>query len=189
MSLNAASLKLMADKGFTAHDIAEIAAANEQAPDSAADKRRTWDRERKQAKREAERNSTGLSTGNPPDGFPNDRDILTPPIPPNVISNEITPPIEISDEVKPEHVVEAWNVMADQAGLPKAKLTPERRKKLRPFLKRHSADDITEAIWAIPRSPFLRGDNDRGWRANFDFLLQPASFTKITEGTYDQQAP
>ena len=182
MSFNAAALKLMADKGLTAHDIAEIAAACETSIDSAAEKRRAWDRERKAEKRaEAKAKSGGMSTGNPPDGFPNDNDILT-PSDPHVISDEITPPSEI--QLKPEHVLEAWNAMAGESGLPKAKLTPERRKKLNTFIRRHQIDDITEAIWAVPRSPFLRGENDRGWKANFDFLLQPSSFNKILEGTY-----
>ncbi len=43
---------------------------------------------------------------------------------------------------------------------------------------------LTEAIWTIPRTPFCLGENDRGWKANFDFLLQPTSFTKLLEGTY-----
>jgi hypothetical protein len=88
--------------------------------------------------------------------------------------------------VSPEQVIEAWNVMADGAGVPKAKMTPERQRKLRSFVRRHPIDDITEAIWAVPRSPFLCGENDRGWKAGIDFLLQPSSFTKLIEGTYDR---
>jgi hypothetical protein len=38
---------------------------------------------------------------------------------------------------------------------------------------------------ALERSAFCRGENDRGWRADFDFLLQPKSFTKLLEGAYD----
>jgi uncharacterized protein YdaU (DUF1376 family) len=96
------------------------------------------------------------------------------------------PPPTESIEVRPEHVLEAFNAMADRNGLPKAKMTAERRRKLRAFVRRHPIDDITEAISAIERSPFCRGENDRGWKANFDFLLQPTSFTRLTEGTYDR---
>lgn len=77
MSFNAAALKLMADKGLSAHDIAEIAAAAEQSCDSTAERRRAWDRERKREKREAGRLSGGMSGGNPPDKGSNDKDILT----------------------------------------------------------------------------------------------------------------
>lgn len=154
---------------------------------AALESRRKNERERKAGQRAKSRVVTGHN-GTARDTPPNDRDILTPPVPPQVISDEITPPIQKSDsEVSPENVIEAWNVMADQAGVPKAKMTPERRKKLKTFVRRHAADDITEAIWTIPRSPFLRGENDRGWRANLDFLLQPSSFTKIREGVYSEQ--
>jgi hypothetical protein len=101
-----------------------------------------------------------------------------PPISP-VVSSETTPPAD-----PPTLVLEAYNLMAAEAGLPKARMTPERRKKLRTFTARHKVEDITEAIWAIPRTPFLCGENPRGWKADFDFLLQPKSFTRILEGSY-----
>lgn len=91
---------------------------------------------------------------------------------------------EPDDKLRPEHVLEAWNETAERIGSPKARMTDERRKKLRPFIRRWSADDIAMALSAIERSPFCCGENDRGWRANFDFLLQPSSFTKLIEGTY-----
>lgn len=170
--MNSATIAVLIAKGLGSVDILEVAQAME-AVDSAAEKRRAYDRQRKRDKR-----STGNSAGIPPDGFPNDIDTLTPPKPP-VISNEITPPA-----IKPEHVLEAWNAMAVRAGVPTARMTPERRKKLATFLRRNKADDITEAISAVECTPFCRGENDRGWKASFDFLLQPGSFTKLIEGTY-----
>lgn len=179
MSFNAAALKLMADKGLTARDIAEIAAANE-ARSSAAERQARY-RERRRNERNVTRNVTPS---------PNDIDILTPSVSPNGISDEIPPPSENSPdaepiELRPEHVVEAWNDLAGRYGLPLVKkLTPERRKKLNTFIRRHTIDDITEAIAAIPRSPFLLGQNGRGWQASFDWFLEPRNLTKLTEGTY-----
>ena len=89
----------------------------------------------------------------------------------------------------PNDVIEAWNDVADDCGLPKIiKLTPERKRRLAQRLRENSFDEFAEALRAIRRSKFLRGDNPRGWRANFDFLLQPSSFTKLLEGYYDQTA-
>lgn len=103
------------------------------------------------------------------------------------VSNE-TVPISPEDEIpalKPEHVPEVWNARLVPLGLPAArKMTPERRKKLNTFIRRHTIDDITEAIAAIEVSPFLRGENDRGWKPNIDWMLEPKNFTKLTEGTY-----
>lgn len=182
MSFSLSMLKQMKAEGLDFDACIRVLEADEPKIDTAAEKRRAWDRERKAEKR-AEAKSGGKSTGNPPDGFPNDNDILTPPIPP-VISDEITTPSEII-ELKPEHVVEAWNDLAARCGLPLVKkLTPERRKKLNTFVRRHSIDDITEAIAAIPRSPFLLGENGRGWKASFDWFLEPRNLTKLTEATY-----
>jgi hypothetical protein len=177
VSLNADTIAVLIAKGMGAVDILDVARAMERRADTTGAARQARHRAKKKA-------SNGVTVTR--DGFPNDIDILTPSVPP-VISDEITAPSENPDdppEVKPEHVLEAYNAVAERIGLPKARMTPERRKKLCGFVKRHPADDITEAIHAIECSPFLRGENDRGWKADFDFLLQPKSFTKLIEGTY-----
>lgn len=195
MSLSAAILDALADAGATREqiiaamkaDIAERAAT--EAARIEAQKEGNRDRQRRKRERDnAKSRDVTDVTRDARDTLPNDKDILTPPVPPQVISDEITPPIENPKPISPEHVIEAWNVMAVEAGVPKAKMTPERRKKLAMFIRRHPIDDITEAIWAVPRTPFLRGENDRGWKASIDFMLQPSSFTKIIEGTYGEQS-
>jgi hypothetical protein len=75
--------------------------------------------------------------------------------------------------------------MAGRVGLSKAKSFDQmRRRKTLTLIKTRSTDDITEAIAAVERSPFCRGENDRGWKADFDFLLQPKSFNRLIEGFY-----
>ena len=86
--------------------------------------------------------------------------------------------------------MEAWNIVAAKHGLPLVKkLTPARQRALNARLRQHTIEDFTEAIAAIGRSPFLHGENNRGWRADFDFLLQPTSFLRLIEGTYDSADP
>ena len=76
--------------------------------------------------------------------------------------------------------------MAERKGLPKVKLlTAQRTKHLKARIRDYAIDDFTDAISAIERSRWLCGENDRGWKADFDFLLQPKSFTKLIEGSYD----
>lgn len=95
-------------------------------------------------------------------------------------SVETDPPLTESE------VVEAWNSRMVPQGFPAVKrLTPERKRKLKARLRENSIDDWQEAMSALERSPFCRGDNNRGWRADFDFLLQPKSFTKLLEGAYE----
>lgn len=172
MSLNASTIEFLLSKGLTGEDLLVVAQCMEQRRDPTNADRQARHRAKK-------RNAVTVTR----DGFPNDIDILTPPTPPTN-SNELASSDPEIEEVTEEHVIEAWNVMADEAGLPKARMTPERRKKLKTFIRRHRPDDITEAIWSIPGTPFLIGENDRGWKADLDFLLQPSKFTKIVEGTY-----
>jgi hypothetical protein len=72
MSFNAAALKLMADKGLSAHDIAEIAAAAERRSDPTATERKR----RQRAKEKSERDMSRRDVTRDP--APNERDNLTP---------------------------------------------------------------------------------------------------------------
>lgn len=81
----------------------------------------------------------------------------------------------------------AFNRMAAEVGLPEAQGLIRKR---RLALKARLQDCGGIAGWRIAMdrvrsSPFLRGDNDRGWRASLDFLLKPESFAKLMEGAYD----
>lgn len=88
--------------------------------------------------------------------------------------------------LEPAHVVEAWNELAERIGLATIrKLSASRTLKLKARLREYTVDEWREALAAIERSSFLRGDNNRGWRADFDFLLQPSTFIKLIEGCYD----
>jgi len=158
-----------------------MALARAEAAQEILEKRRAKDRERKAIPRnstESEESVEIHDKGSPEVPPP------APPLPKPSKTSPLSPPKIEEDRVDPEDVLEAWNVMAEDAGLPKAKMTPERRRKLNTFVKRHPVDDITEAIWAVPKSRFLCGENDRGWKANIDFFLQPSSFTKIQERSF-----
>jgi hypothetical protein len=54
--------------------------------------------------------------------------------------------------------------------------------------ERPNPDEWKEAIRKINSNPFLRGENDTGWKASFDWLLKPGNFTKVIEGVYDRGA-
>lgn len=93
-------------------------------------------------------------------------------------------------ELKPEHVLDEWNQVAERHGLPKVRrLIGPRLQKLRARIRDHPLDDWMDAFNAIERNPWMHGDNDRGWRVDFDFLLQPNSFQKLIEGSYDRAQP
>lgn len=86
-------------------------------------------------------------------------------------------------------VIDAWNHMANQAGLPKCeKFTDKRRKSCLARLKSDGLDAIMRAIERIPCSSFLRGETGSWSGASFDFLMRPDTVTNILEGKYDDRA-
>lgn len=85
----------------------------------------------------------------------------------------------------PEVFREHYNAIALLLGLPKCwKLTEKRKAALRARIKEFGEDGVCEAIEALKQSAFLAGANDRGWRANWDFVMQPSSMVKLLEGAY-----
>mgnify|MGYP001809868668 CR=1 FL=1 len=85
---------------------------------------------------------------------------------------------------------DAYNDLAAEAGLPKAQaLNDQRKAKIRQRLGECGGlAGWLDALGKIRGSPFLRGENDRGWKASLDFVLQQSSFTRLMEGSYDQQS-
>ena len=83
-------------------------------------------------------------------------------------------------------VIDAWQERMVPQGFPAIrKMTGQRERQLAARLRDSTLDEWLQAMAALERSAFCRGENDRGWRADFDFLLQPKSFTKLLEGAYD----
>jgi hypothetical protein len=86
----------------------------------------------------------------------------------------------------PHPVIQTWNDMASECGLPKAQSTKKRMAALKVRMNEAPFQDgWKEAIAKIPSSKFLTGDNDRGWRADLDWFLKPDSVVRIIEGKYD----
>ncbi len=86
--------------------------------------------------------------------------------------------------------IEAWNAFAGEHGLAKVqKLTDARRTRLHRRLNDLGGlDGWRAALDRVAASSFLLGENKTGWRADFDFLLQEKSLTKLMEGGYDRSS-
>ena len=65
------------------------------------------------------------------------------------------------------------------------KSNASRNKKARARLAECSEDEWIECIKQIAASDFCNGKSERGWRATFDWLLQPEVRLKVLEGKYD----
>ena len=103
-------------------------------------------------------------------------------------SGDAHPPAndDLDEGLSQDDVIESWNELAAIKGLPKIRtLNTHRRRQLAARLREFpDPEDWRRAFRHIHDTPWLCGDNDRGWRADFDFLLQPKSFTKLTEESY-----
>ncbi|GEC40122.1 hypothetical protein JOH52_002808 [Sinorhizobium meliloti] len=112
----------------------------------------------------------------------------TPPSPKPQSSIPPSPPKGGSSPTGVDQVVTAFSEMARQSGLsvPRA-VTASRRRSLLLRIEEHGLPAVLDAIQRIGRSRFCRGENDRGWRADLDFLCQPKSFVSILEGKYDDR--
>lgn len=72
--------------------------------------------------------------------------------------------------------------------LPRAtRLTDKRRGAINAVIKEFGEDAFKEALLKVERCPHLIGDNDRGWRADFDWLTNKNNLLKVIEGRYDQK--
>ena len=84
-----------------------------------------------------------------------------------------------TDEIRT--IMDAWNT------LPLEKLRGiknNRRKLLAARIKEYSLKDVLEAIEKVRGSPFLLGQNRKGWQIKFDWFVRPNNFPKVLEGNY-----
>lgn len=103
---------------------------------------------------------------------------------------EIRPPAQ-DDRGILDEAVSKFNAVAEDLKLPKVqRLTEPRKAALRARLRECGGLDGWDVAMAkIRASPFLRGEGNRSWKADFDFVLQLKSFTKLMEGGYDDRVP
>ena len=87
----------------------------------------------------------------------------------------------------PRQLQAAWNETAHEA-LPRCQeLGDRRRRTAAARLRERPIDGWRLVVERINASRFCRGENDRGWVANFDWLIRPDTATKVLEGQYDDR--
>ena len=96
---------------------------------------------------------------------------------------------EIEEEKKKidyDGIKDAYNSLCPS--LPAVKsLSDARRKAIKARLNSYTVDELNEAFMKAEASDFLKGKNDRNWRANFDWILKDANIAKILDGLYDNR--
>ena len=67
-----------------------------------------------------------------------------------------------------------------------SRMTDARRAAVRARIAECGPDSVTAVFDAIAASPFLCGQNDRNWRADFDWVFGPGNYVKILENNYKE---
>ena len=81
-------------------------------------------------------------------------------------------------------LVDQWNAIPGICHV--RKITPDRRASFTTRSKDAGwLADVPEALERIAKSSFLKGENERNWKADLDWFFKPSSLNKIVEGKYD----
>lgn len=93
---------------------------------------------------------------------------------------------EISN--KPQQLADRYNAIC--TNLPRVvRLTDKRRRAVRLIHdKGYTPEQLDEVFRKAQESSFCTGQNDRHWKADFDWLLNESNLVKVLEGKYDNPA-
>lgn len=85
-------------------------------------------------------------------------------------------------------LAEYFNSKLPSNGMPQVRcITPNRKAAILAREKEHGKNAIIQVIDNATESPFLNGDNSRGFIASFDWIFRPKNFPKVLEGNYGRR--
>ena len=103
------------------------------------------------------------------------------------VPSELPPPKQtICEKVSCEQIVNLYNSIC--VSLPRViQLNDSRRVKIKQRIKEFkSIEKFKELFTKSEQTPFLTGENNRGWKANLDWLMEnDKNYLKVFEGFYD----
>jgi biotin operon repressor len=129
-------------------------------------------------KRWADNQSTVLTSQ--PDRPVNDDDETSQPRLPK-------PPLTTPTEAKASYkvVIDHWNAKSKASGIPAVRvLNHSRQQMLNGRIKEHGLEVMLEAVDRVHASPFCRGEQGDGRKADIMFILQPKTLPRVLEGFY-----
>ena len=103
----------------------------------------------------------------------------------DVVEAEAEPTREQADRTPYKQILDLYHEIC--VSYPKVvKLTDRRKKTVKARLNGgYTLEDFKKLFEMAELSSFLKGNNDRGWKADFDWLTGESGMTKVLEGKYN----
>ena len=106
------------------------------------------------------------------------------------LEEEVEEEIE-NKSIKYNEITKIYNSVCKK--LPQVKkLTAARKSSVKARIEEYNPEDVErfflDFFTTIDNTPFLNGENKRGWTADFDWIMNPNNFIKIYEGKYNVKA-
>jgi len=105
----------------------------------------------------------------------------------NLSDNEVkTATATGGGEVPYTQILEMYNQLCETQGLrPIRSITGNRKAQTAAQFKEHKLSGFFDLFNKVTTSIFLCGGGERGWKADYDWLIAPANMQKVLEGKYD----
>lgn len=102
----------------------------------------------------------------------------------NKVDSSIEEPTK-AEKVPYKEIVEKYNSLLG-GKLPRVTvITDKRKKSMNTCVKQFGIESIDTVFNNVLNSPFLTGDNNKGWKCDFDFIFTASKYVKIMEGNYN----
>lgn len=110
----------------------------------------------------------------------------------NKLNSDIDNSISINTNTTPKEEYSVNDFVNDYnsicKSLPKCRtLTDKRKKKVKYLLNKFTKEQILQVFNKLEASDFCKGINNRGWKADFGFILSEDKFVSALEGKYDNK--
>lgn len=106
------------------------------------------------------------------------------------LSSHKTPQKKVIKDTITKEIIYMWNSFAkdnDLSSVLDIKKYSTRERNLKTRIKENNLN-FQELLKKIKRQPFLLGENDKGWRITFDWVLLPSNYIKIMEEQYKDRS-
>ena len=96
-------------------------------------------------------------------------------------------PVEAEAEKTPySQIIEMYNALCEKTGLRAIRSVSGKRKiQTAARLAEYGLNDFVDLFEKVSASSFLCGSGERGWKADYDWLIAPTNMQKVLEGKYD----